>query len=218
MCCTCAGLARAVLWAMRKFLLEKEQVEIRCRPHSRILLWPISVGLLAIMVGSAALAKLQPDTFYAWAPGASQWRDVLVLSVVALVTLVLLAYPIRRVWRWAGTIYTLTNQRLLVRRGLVSRRLQILDLAQIHQMQPVQNWRQRMVGSGDLQLFFHSDIHSDKVVTVNEIPYWSEFNQDAQQFWAKEFRAYMQQTLRESDYAGVVGMSEKELRKLGRDH
>lgn len=203
---------------MRKLLLEHEQVEIRCRPHSRILLWPISVGLLTIMVGSAALAKLQADIFPEWAPNAWQWRDAMVIAVVAVVTLVLLAYPIRRVWRWAGTIYTLTNQRLLVRRGLVSRRLQILDLAQIHQMQPVQNWRQRMVGSGDLQLFFHADVHSDTVVTVPEIPYWSEFNKDAQQFWAKEFRASMQQTLRERDYAGVVGMSEKELRKLGRDH
>ncbi|MHA7175661.1 PH domain-containing protein [Arthrobacter sp. Sr24] len=170
------------------------------------------------MVGSAALAKLQPTTFSQWAPEASQWREAMVFAVVAVVAFVVVAYPVRRVWRWAGTTYTLTNQRLLLRRGLVSRRLQILDLAQVHQMQPVQNWRQRMVGSGDLQLFFHSGIHSDNVVTVHEIPYWSEFNKDAQHFWAKEFRAVMQQTLRERDYAGVVGMNEKELRKLGRDH
>lgn len=203
-----------VLLAMHKLMLEHEQVEIRCHPHSRTLVGPISVGLLVIMLGSAALAKLQPLTFAEWAPAAGPWRQPLVVVVVAAVCLLLLVYPIRRVLRWAGTKYTLTNQRLLVRQGLVGRKLQIHVLAHMQEVRAVQNWRQRMVGSGDLQLI----AHPDTVVTVREIPHWNEFNKDAQQFWAKEFRASMQQTPQDRDYAWTVGMSEKELRKLGRDH
>ncbi|MGN5734842.1 MULTISPECIES: PH domain-containing protein [Arthrobacter] len=199
---------------MRKLLLEHEQVQISNRPHSRILLWPISVGLMAVMVGSAALEKLQPHTFSEWAPGAEPLREPLMVCVVVLVVLVWLFYPLRRVLRWTGTKYVLTNQRLLVRKGLMGRRFQVRALTQIKELRPVQNWRQRMVGSGDLELL----MHPDTVVVIPEIPHWNEFIKDAQQFWATEFREPMQQTPRERDYAGVVGMSEKEQRKLGRDH
>ena len=54
---------------MHKWLLAGEQVEIRCRPHARILIWPITVGLFIILWGSAALAKLQPEPFEDWAAG-----------------------------------------------------------------------------------------------------------------------------------------------------
>lgn len=199
---------------MRKLLLEQEQVEIRCRPHARILIWPIFVGLCTIMAGSAALAKLQPGPFAEWAPGAGAWREPLLVVLVVSVVLLLLAYPARRVLRWAGTQYTLTNQRLLVRKGLFGKKLQKLVLAHAQEVRAVQNWRQRMVDSGDLQLL----MHPDTVVTVAEIPHWSEFNKDTQYFWAMQVRASMQQTTHERDYAGEVGMNEKELRKLGRDH
>lgn len=199
---------------MRNWLLEDEQVVIRCRPHSRILVWPITVGLLLVLVGSAALAKLQPVPFAGWAPGAGPWREPAIVLLVAVVVILELAYPVRRVLRWAWTRYILSNQRLLVRRGPWGRIEEIHVLEQVEEVRPVQNWRQRMVGSGDLQLH----MFRGAMRTVAEVPVLKRFNGETQHVWTRVFRASIQQTSHQGDYAGEVGMTEKERRKLGRNN
>ncbi|AIY03692.1 hypothetical protein ART_4093 [Arthrobacter sp. PAMC 25486] len=202
---------------MHKWLLEGEQVEICCRPHSRILVWPITVGLLVILLGSAALAKLQPGPFSHWAPGMEPWREPALVLLVVAGGLTLLLYPVRRVWRWAWTRYFLTSQRLLVRRGPFGRFIAIHSMEQIQEVRPVQKWRQKMAGSGDLQLH----MYRGPIRTLAEVPALTRFNKETQQAWIKVFRtsvASIQQTPQPGDYASEVGMREKGLRKLGRDH
>ncbi len=199
---------------MPKWLLEQEQVEIRCRPHSRILLWPVTVGLVLIFAGSAAMAKLQPGPFSRWAPGAETLREPALFLVAAAVVFLLIAYPVRRVLRWAGTRYILTDQRLLVRRGPFGRIREIHVLEQVQEIRPVQKWRQRIAGSGDLQLH----MYRGPMRTIAEVPSLNRFNGEVQHAWTKVIRASIQQTPQQEGYSGDVGTTEKELRKLGRDH
>jgi|SRR6185312_2300321 len=202
---------------MHKWLLPGENVEIRSRPHARVLVWPITVGLFIILAASAGLARLQPAQFAQWAPGFSAWRETFVVVLLSAESLLLLLYPLRRVWRWTWTKYFLTNKRLLVRRGLFGKFTGKFGLEQIEEVRPTQNWRQKMVGSGDLKLY----MYRGPMRTLNEVPALTRFNGETQQAWTKVFRASMasiQQTPQPGDYAGEVGMTEKEPRKLGRDH
>lgn len=198
---------------MPRWLLADEQVEIRCRPHPRILLWPITVGLALIFAGSAGVAALQPGPFAKWASGAETLREPALFLVIAVVLFLLVIYPLRRVLRWAGTRYILTNQRLLVRRGLLAQVKETHVLEQIQEVRPVQKWRQRMAASGDLQLH----MFRGPMRTIAEVPALYRFNNEVQQVWTKVIRASIQQTPYQEGYSGDVDTTEKELRKLGRD-
>ncbi|MFC8302232.1 PH domain-containing protein [Specibacter sp. NPDC057265] len=199
---------------MHKWLLDGEQVEIKCRPHARVLIWPITVGLFIILWGSAGLAKLQPAPFDDWAAGAEPLRGPAIVLLLAVVAFLLVLYPLRRVLRWNSTRYVLTSRRLLVRRGLLQRSMESYFLEQLQEIRTVQSWRQRLVGSGDLQLF----LLAGSVRTVPEVPFLRSFNSEAQQAWSLAARFPVQQTPRLGDYAGGENMSEKELRELGRNN
>lgn len=177
------------------WLQEGEYVLIDSRPHSRILLWPITVGLLLILGASAALAKLQPVSFSQWAPQSWPLREPAIVVLLTVVGLVLLAYPVRRVLRWASTHIVLTNQRLVVRRGPRRRNAQFHVLAGIEEVRPVQNWRQKLVGSGDLQLH----MYRGKMRTIKEVPVVKEFNSETQRAWTAVLTAAIQQTPQQGD-------------------
>ncbi|WP_269939451.1 PH domain-containing protein [Arthrobacter sp. HY1533] len=194
---------------MRNWLLEGEQVELRCRPHARILVWPITAGLLAILAGSAALAKLQPVPYSQWAPDAAPLREPAMVLLVLLLGFFLLLYPVRRVLRWNFTRYILSNRRLMVRGGMLGRTRAEYLLENVQEVQPAQNWRQRMVGSGDLKLHLLGGTER----TVAEVPELNRFNGETQKAWSVAFRA-----AQPAGYSGDDGTSEKELRKLGRDN
>lgn len=211
------------VWIMRKWLAEGEQVQLVCRPHARILVWPIAVGLLLLMAASAALAKLQPAQFAGWAPDAGELRQPAIVVLLTAVVLLLVAYPLRRVVRWAGTSYVLTNQRVVVRRGRVRRQQEDYYLARVESLDLRQKLRQRMVGAGDLE--FH--MVTGGVLTVHDVPHILEFRNYTHRVWAQVFRASFQQAPVAAYYADQVGsdgdgmrrnVTGKELRKLGRNH
>ncbi|MGA7205743.1 MAG: PH domain-containing protein [Specibacter sp.] len=208
---------------MRRWLADGEQVQSISRPHSRILIAPLSVGLLLVMGTSAALAKLQPGEYAGWAADFPQLREPAVVLLLTAVILVGIAYPLRRVIRWANTHYILTSQRLVVRRGGLRRRQEDHVLAQMQGMDVRQKVRQRMVGSGDLELH----MANGSIRTVHEVPNIHAFRNYAQEQWMKLFRASLQQAPGLGYYAEDVDFEEagmieneigKELRKLGRDH
>ncbi|MHA7306774.1 PH domain-containing protein [Arthrobacter sp. TMN-49] len=177
------------------WLQEGEQVLLDARPHSRVLLWPITVGLMLILAASAALAKLQAGPFAEWAPQAGPLREPAIVVVVVLVLLVLLAYPVRRALRWFSTHLVLTNQRLVVRNGPLRRNAQFHVLDQIQEVRAVQNWRQKLVGSGDL----HLHMYRGAMRTVKDVPAWKDFASETQQAWTAAMRAAIQQTPQQGD-------------------
>lgn len=214
---------------MRSWLADGEQVQVKCRPHSRILVWPIAVGLLLVMAASAALAKLQPSQFSSWAPNAAELRQPAIVLLLTAVVLVLVAYPLRRVVRWANTSYLLTNRRVVVRRGKLRTVQEDYYLARVESVDMRQKLRQRMVGAGELNL----RMVAGGVRTVHEVPHIQEFRNHTHRAWEQLFRASFQQAPGPGYYADLgyyadeVGsdgdgmkknLTGKELRKLGRDH
>jgi hypothetical protein len=208
---------------MRKWLADGEQVQCISRPHSRILVAPLAVGLLLVMGTSAALAKLQPAEYYGWAADFPQLREPAIVLLLTAMVLIQIAYPVRRVIRWANTRYVLTSQRLVVRRGTGRRHQEEHHLVQVQGMDVRQKIRQRMVGSGDLVL----QMSNGSTRTVREVPNIHAFKNYANEQWMKLFRASFQQAPGPGYYAEDVDFEEdgmidneigKELRKLGRDH
>lgn len=200
---------------MRKKLHDGEDVQINQRPHSRILVWPIMVGLVLILLSSSALARLQPGPFSQWAGGFEPWREPAMVAVVVVGGLLVLLYPVRRVIRWTFTRYIVTTQRIIVRQGMVRRRWDVHYLSELHDAQPAQNWRQRMVGSGDIRMHLLPD---GRPWRLREVPEVQRFNTTVQEVRSRAFRAVMQQTPGLGDYASEDDISMKGLRKLGRDH
>ncbi|MCQ9163397.1 MULTISPECIES: PH domain-containing protein [unclassified Arthrobacter] len=208
---------------MRKWLADGEQVQLVCRPHSRILVWPITVGLVLVMAASAGLAKLQPAQFYAWAPDVPQLRQPAIVLLLTAAVLLLVGYPLRRVVRWANTSYVLTSQRVVVRRGRLRRQQEDYYLARVESLDMRQRLRQRVVGAGDLQ--FH--LVAGGVRTVHDVPHIQEFRNHTHRVWTQLLRASFQQAPGAGYYADEVGSDEdgmrrhltgKELRRLGRDN
>lgn len=204
---------------MRRWLADGEQVLVQVRPHARILVVPVAVGLLLVMVTSAGLAKLQPAEYYQWAPDAMELREPAIVLLLTAVLLVEIAYPLRRVVRWANTRYILTSERVVIRRGNLRRRQEDCVLARVQSVDMHQKLRQRMVGAGELD--FH--MTSGGVRTVHDVPHIQAFRNETHAAWMKLFRASFQQAPGSGYYAEDVGADEddligKELRKLGRDH
>ncbi|MGO4384991.1 PH domain-containing protein [Specibacter sp. RAF43] len=199
---------------MRSWLADGEQLIVRCRPHPRMLVFPIAVGLLLVVAGSAALAWLQPGQFARWAPAGQAFRQPAIVLLLTVVLLVEAAYPLRRVVRWAGTKYLLTNQRMVVRQGLLRRRQQNYVFARVHHVGFRQKMRQRPVRAGELDF----DMGPDGIRTIPDVPEIQQFVNFTHEAWTELFRASYQHPVMDAYYADGVGMTGKELRKLGRDH
>lgn len=177
---------------MPRWLLNGEQVEFSFRSHRRIIIWPITVALVLVFAGSLALGGLQPRRFEQWAPGGDVWREPAIVAVVLSVTILLLAYPVRRILSWCGTRYVLTNHRILVRRGLFNRIKESYLLDHVQEVRAVANWRQKMVGSGDVQLH----LLGGRVRVIADVPELSRFNGETQEAWRKAVQASVAQTTR----------------------
>lgn len=218
---------------MSRWLAEDEQVLLLVRPHARVLVWPVGVGLLLVMAASAALAKLQPAQYEQWASAAPALREPAIVLLCTAVLLVQVAYPLRRVVRWAGTRYVLTSQRMVVKEGGLGRRQADYALAGVQGIDMRQKPLQRLAGAGELD--FH--MVTGKVNTVHNVPHIVQFRTETHKAWMALFRASFQQAPGPGYYAVDVGhghlgtshndghhddagrhLSGKELRKLGRDH
>lgn len=212
----CVVLTKAVS-VMRSWLADGEQVHIRCRAHARILVWPITVGLLLIVGASAALAKLQPTQFASWAPEATHLREPAIVLLLTAVILIEIAYPLRRVIRWANTRYVLTSQRVVIRGGNVRRRQEDFVLARMQGVNMRQKLGQRMVGAGELDF----QLLEGGVRTLHNVPHIQDFKNYTHEVWVELFRASFQQAPGQGYYASDVdvvqtGRKRKGLRKIGR--
>lgn len=211
---------------MRRRLIDGEQVLISCRPHSRVLLWPLAVGLVLIILTAAALGRLQESQYYSWAPNLPSLRQPAIVLLLTAVILIEVSYPIRRLLSWAATRYVLTSHRLVIRKGNLGRRTTDYYFIQTESLHLKQKLRQRMVGSGDIQV----QMASGALHTISEVPFVAEFLAEAQSAWQLALRGSLQQAPGLAYYAGeadflTTGAVEtgfgtangKELRKFGRD-
>jgi len=199
---------------MRSWLAEDEQVIIRSRAHSRILVWPVTVGLLMISACSAALARLQPAVFAQWAPGAAPFREPAIVLLLTAVLLLQVAYPIRRVVRWASTWYILTSRRFVVRSGNLRRHQQDHWLEQVEQVDMRQKLRQRIVGAGELEFY----MMNGGLRRISDVPHIAAFKNKTDEAWTQLVRVPLPQTPSLGYYADEDDTTGKELPQFGADH
>jgi uncharacterized membrane protein YdbT with pleckstrin-like domain len=118
----------------KKYLNDGEEVILDLRPHWFLLFGP-AVGLVAAL----ALAVWVSVRF------GRNWA--LPLAVVAVVALVLF---LRRLAEWATTDFVLTTDRLIFRKGVVSRQGREIPLERLNDVSFQQSLFERIIGAGDL--------------------------------------------------------------------
>ena len=118
-----------------RLLSPGERVETEFRPHWKVLIAPIAFVILAIAIAVVLASQLD---------GMPGW-----LSPIVVILLGLLAG--RKAWfDWLFTKYVITNERLIIREGLVARHGKEIPLERIDNVSFSQTMAERILRSGDL--------------------------------------------------------------------
>lgn len=125
-------------WSDR-MLAEEEEVVLAVRPHGRTLVGP-AVALVALL-GAAGflLGELPPEPAVRWVVGGALGVLLLRLSLVPWL-------------RWRGTQLVVTDERVLLRAGLVARTVRDLPLEDVVDVATERRPLDRLLGSGTLVL------------------------------------------------------------------
>lgn len=123
----------------RKLLGEGERVVRHMRTHGKALILPVIWLILLAAVVGAGLALLPAD----WRP----WSIyvLLGLALVLMVPLVLLPFL-----RWLTTTYTMTDRRIITRRGILNKTGHDLPLRRINNVAYERDLLDRILGCGTL--------------------------------------------------------------------
>jgi uncharacterized membrane protein YdbT with pleckstrin-like domain len=123
-----------------RLLGENEQVVFDLRPHWWTLVGPALLALAIVVVTSLAWGLMPGGSLQ----GAGR------LAVQAIGVLALLVWVAPRVGRWATTHFVLTTDRLIFRRGFLSRYAREIPLERINDVTFSQSLFERLLGAGDL--------------------------------------------------------------------
>ena len=121
-------------------LTDDEHLVLRLHPHWKTLIRPVLVTVLVVAVALVVEVVIPSGSVAAAAR--------LVVAAVAILAVMLgLMVP---VLRWRTTIYELTNRRLKVRNGIVTRHGRDIPLARINDVSFSKGLLDRLLGSGRL--------------------------------------------------------------------
>jgi uncharacterized membrane protein YdbT with pleckstrin-like domain len=137
-------------------LVEDEQVVVHRHPHWKMLVVPVVVLLLVVGVASFVAALVSAQS---WAPWAWLGLAVAGLALVGRFTV----FP---VLRWRTTHFVVTDRRVLVREGVLTRQGMDIPLKRISSVQFRQGLLERMLGAGTLAI--ESD--SDESLEFDDVP------------------------------------------------
>ncbi len=123
-----------------RLLGENEQVVYDLRPHWWTLVGPALLTLAIVVVTSLA---------WGFMPGGS-FQSPARLGVQAIAVVALLLWVVPRVGRWATTHFVLTTDRVIFRRGFLSRYAREIPLERVNDVTFSQSVFERLIGAGDL--------------------------------------------------------------------
>ncbi len=125
----------------RKTLGEGEQIILHMHTHGKALVWPIVAMVLLGAALGVGIALLPASTQQWGLPAAVGLFLVLVLWLVLLPFL-----------RWLTTTYTVTDRRIITRRGILNKTGHDLPLRRINNVNYQRSLTDRMLGCGTLVL------------------------------------------------------------------
>jgi uncharacterized membrane protein YdbT with pleckstrin-like domain len=142
----------------RKLLNPDESVMVSTRTHAKALLGPALV--LIVLAGAAGFL----GTFTA---GAGRAQPLLVAVVWGAAGLLALRWVVAPFVVWLTTTYTVTDQRLITRRGVVTRRGHDLPLSRISDVAYERGLMDRLLGCGTLLV----SVAGEHRVELHDIPH-----------------------------------------------
>jgi uncharacterized membrane protein YdbT with pleckstrin-like domain len=125
----------------RRLLIEGEDVVLDLRPHWIALVGPILVAVLVVIGLSVALVG---------APARGAGRTIVVWGAVIVAALLLVVYALPRVIAWATSIFVVTTDRIIHRKGLIAKSSMEIPLEAINDVRFEQSVFERMIGAGSL--------------------------------------------------------------------
>ena len=137
-----------------KLLNDGEHVVISTRTHPKALILPVLALVVLLAIGVADQVALESHVLH-WV-------------VWILVALGVLWFFVRPLLVWLAASYTITNRRLITRKGVVTRRGHDIPLTRISDVEYEMGLTDRMLGCGTLKI---SDASTDGEVTLPDIPH-----------------------------------------------
>jgi uncharacterized membrane protein YdbT with pleckstrin-like domain len=139
-----------------ELLVTGEQVLAHRHPHAKMLVFPALVFLVTVGVAAylAALVSHQPWRSYGW------WG----LGLLAVA--VILWCTVAPLLRWVSTHFVLTNRRVLVREGVLTRTGFEIPMNRITSVHFRQTMIERMLGCGTLSV----ESASDEPLDFTDVP------------------------------------------------
>ena len=119
----------------RRLLVEGEELILDLRPHPVALVLPVIVTLAEVGLGIWLITLVD-----------GPWVWVLVAVVVVL----LIVYPIRRLTDWLTSHFVVTSDRIIHRQGLIAKSSMEIPLEAINDVRFQQGVIDRMLGAGTL--------------------------------------------------------------------
>ena len=142
----------------RKLLNDSEELVVDIRPHWIFLMPSISLLVLAIAFGVAILIA-----------GPDEGTEATVLRVLAgVLVLVALIFFVVRWAKWACTIFVLTSDRVVTRRGVFAKSGVEIPLEKINTVLFNQRVLERMVGAGDLTIESAGERGADQFTDIRK--------------------------------------------------
>ena len=121
-------------------LIEDEHLVLRLHPHWKTLVRPLAVAVVIIVIALVAEVLIPSGSVAA--------IGRLAVAVVAI--LVLMIWLIVPILRWRTTVFELTNRRLRMRDGIITRHGRDIPLARINDVSFTKGLLDRLLGSGRL--------------------------------------------------------------------
>lgn len=142
--------------ALKQDLLARdEQVVLHLRTHMKALFWP----LMALFATAAVFGVL-----LAWLP--ADWRPWSIYALIALVLVVVIALTVIPFLRWRTSTYTVTNRRIITRKGILNKTGHDLPLRSINNVTYERSVTDRMLGCGTLVL----ETAADEPLALPDVP------------------------------------------------
>lgn len=118
--------------------VQVEAVVVRLHRHGRRLVLPVLV-LIALAAASGYWVGALPEPWLNWAAAAGAVVLALLLGVLPI-------------FAWLADRATVTNQRVIIRRGLFTHRRSEVPLTRVREVRLRRGIVQRLFGSGDVEL------------------------------------------------------------------
>lgn len=142
--------------SVNKYLLPHENQVITVRRHPAVLMAPVGLVLGGLIIAGVLSNTLATDA------GS-------VISWIWWGWLILLAWFVWRVAEWSVDYFVITNQRMLLTTGLITRKVAMMPLAKVTDMSFERSITGRMLGYGSFVL--ESAGQEQALRTVDYLPY-----------------------------------------------